>query len=302
MTTDAAVREPTEVRAPSANVQLLRAVRAVLVPLRVKITLGVLIVIVLVGIAGPWLSPHGPSEVVGAPFGAPSGGHLLGTDFLGRDAFSRFLSGGRLVLLVASIATSLAYLFAVPIGVLAGLRHGRRVDFLVVVVSDVVYALPPLIFLLVLLAATGPGVSIVAAGIAVIHIPRVLRIARLATIDLAASEFVEASMARGDGLLAVSFRDIMPNIVTPMLTDFGVRLSVSIMLYASLSYLGLGPEPPTPDWGLMISENRIGLDLNPWVAVAPALAVAAFAVAVNVLADGIARTVGRSHATVGTAQ
>lgn len=301
MTTETAAGDATWFLARSGRRGISRTLHVVLAPLRAKVAAVVLVAIVLVCVVGPWASPHGPSEVVGAPFTPPSQAHLLGTDFLGRDAFSRFLAGGRLVLLIAVLATCLAYLVAVPLGVIAGLRHGRRIDLVVVVLSDIVYALPPLILLLMLLAATGPGVEIVAIGIALTHIPRVLRIARLATIDLAQSEFVEASMVRGDGIWAVSLKDIVPNILTPMLTDFGVRLSVSIMLYASLSYLGLGPEPPTPDWGLIISENRVGLQLNPWVAAAPALAVAAFAVSVNVLADGFARTFGRSLANARTA-
>jgi peptide/nickel transport system permease protein len=224
----------------------------------------------------------------------------LGTDFLGRDVLSRFLHGGRLVLLVGCSATILAYAVAVPTGIVAGLRRGRAIDSVVVAVSDVVYALPPLIFLLVLLAATGPGLPIVVLGIAITHIPRVLRIARLATIDLATREFVEASFARGEGLVAVGVRDIAPNILTPMLADFGVRLAVSIIMYSSLSYLGLGPAPPAADWGLMISENRVGMTFAPWVVAAPALAIAAFAVSVNILADSFARTIGRSQAQART--
>lgn len=258
-----------------------------------RIALALVVLVVAIAVLGPLVSPFPYDAIVGPPFDYISGEHWLGTDYLGRDAFSRFLNGGVTVLIVAVLGTVLAYLIAVPIGIVSGVRRGSF-DTAIIVISDVVYALPPAILLLVLLAATGPSIPTVLLGIIVVHIPRILRIVRLITIDVATREYVEAAFARGESWLAIGFNDILPNVIVPVLADFGVRLCVSIILYASLSYLGLGLAPPAADWGLMISENRIGISISPWIAVAPALAVAAFSVSINVLADSFARSVGRS--------
>ncbi|SCB58616.1 peptide/nickel transport system permease protein [Rhizobium aethiopicum] len=254
-----------------------------------------LLIVAVVGVAtiGPWLAPYAYDEIVGPPFSQLSRDHILGTDFLGRDAFSRFLNGGQTILMIAVLATTLAFMIAVPIGILSGLRRGSF-DHALVALSDIVYALPPAIFLLVLLAATGPSLTTVIFGIVFIHVPRVLRIVRLITIDISRNEYVEAAFVRGESWLAVCLKDILPNILPPIFADYGVRLCGSIILYASLSYLGLGLPPPAADWGMMISENRLGITISPWLAVAPAAAIAIFSVAVNVLTDNFARSIGHS--------
>ncbi|TGP50807.1 ABC transporter permease [bacterium M00.F.Ca.ET.230.01.1.1] len=258
-----------------------------------RIALVLVVIIVALASLGPFFSPYAFDEIVGAPFAPITHEHWLGTDFLGRDTFSRFLYGGRTVLVVALCATVAAYVVAVPLGIYSGLRRGS-LDIFLIAVSDVIYALPPAIFLLVLLASTGPSLPTVIIGIVILHSPRIFRIVRLITMDISKNEYVEAAFARGESWAAICFLDILPNVLTPVLADFGVRLCGSIILYASLSYLGLGLPPPAADWGLMISENRIGITISPWIAIAPALAIAAFSVAVNVLADSFARSVGRS--------
>jgi len=268
-------------------------IRRVLGTAPARIALAAVLVVVTLAVFGPFISPFQYDEIVGGPFQAISVEHWLGTDYLGRDALSRFLYGGHTVLTVAILATGIAYVLAVPIGIIAGLRRGA-LDLLVIAISDVIYALPPTIFLLVLPAATGPSIPATVLGIVVLHVPRVLRIARLITLDVATSEYVEAAFARGEGWMAISLRDILPNILTPIFADFGVRLCGSIILYASLSYLGMGLPPPAADWGLMISENRIGITIAPWLAIAPALAIALFSVAVSTLSDSFARSIGRS--------
>ncbi|AGT08898.1 ABC transporter permease [Paracoccus aminophilus] len=270
-----------------------KTLKLTLQPVSAKLALAALLLVAGLALLGPAISPYSYDEVVGRPFGAMSGANWLGTDFLGRDALSRFLYGGRTVLVVASLATLLAFLIAVPLGIYTGLRRGR-VDLGLIAVSDVIYALPPAIFLLVLLASTGASLTTVIFGIVFLHVPRVLRMVRLVTIDMSRNEFIEAARVRGESWLAVCFRDILPNILPPIFADFGVRFCGSIILYASLSYLGLGLPPPAADWGMMISENRIGITIAPWLAIAPALAIAVMSVAVNVLADHLARSIGTS--------
>ena len=273
---------------------MARVLCLTLSPLSARIALAALIMIGLVALLGPYVSPYAYDEIVGGPFQGISAHHWLGTDYLGRDTFARFLYGGRTLLLIAVLATSLAYVIAVPIGILSGLRRGAF-DVALMAASDIVYALPPAIFLLVLLAATGPSLVTIICGLVFLHVPRVLRIVRLITVDTSKSEYVEAALTRGEGWVAISFRDILPNILPPVLADFGVRLCGSIILYASLSYLGLGLPPPAADWGTMMSENRIAITISPWIAIAPALAIATFSVSANILADSFARSVGRSR-------
>ena len=256
---------------------------------------GAVLVVLVLGIAllGPFVTPHSPEALVGAPYQAPSTAFPLGTDFLGRDALSRFLDGGRILLAESFAATLLAYLIGVPIGMLAGVRRGA-VDMTTVGVVDVVISFPPIVLILVLVSSLGPGVAIVVLGITVVHAPRIVRIVRSVTTEVFALEYVEAAIVRGERLHSIIRRDILPNISTPILADFGLRLTYSIILVASLGYLGLGQAPPAADWGLMIGEDREALLLQPWVVVAPAAAIALLAIGVNLIADSVARSLGRS--------
>lgn len=249
--------------------------------------------ILLLALVGPYLSPYSPYATLTLPLDAPSPEHLLGTDGLGRDVLARYLHGGRVLVAVAFLATLLAYFAGIPLGMAIGYRRGLF-DTSVIAVADLILAFPAIVFILVLVAAAGAHLAIVILGIALINLPRVVRICRTVTIDLATREFVEASVARGESLPSIIRCDILPNIWTPVLADFGIRLTGSVILFSSLSYLGFGQQPPAADWGLMISENRAGLFVQPWVVVVPALTIAALCIGVNLVADGVARSAGRS--------
>jgi peptide/nickel transport system permease protein len=253
------------------------------------IVLGILALAVL----GPLVSPYSPLATLGLPLQAPSADHLLGTDGLGRDVLARFLHGGGVLVAVAFLATLLAYVVGIPLGMMIGYRRGVF-DIGVVALADLILAFPAIVFILVLVAAAGPHLATVILGIAIINLPRVVRICRTVTIDLVTREFVEAAVARGESLVSIIRDDILPNIWTPVLADFGIRLTGSIILFSSLSYLGFGQQPPAADWGLMISENRAGLFVQPWVVVVPALTIAILCIGVNLVADGVARSAGRS--------
>jgi peptide/nickel transport system permease protein len=258
-----------------------------------KVGLAMTLTMVAIAFVGPLLSPHGAAEIVGVPFTQPGGGELLGTDNLGRDALSRFLHGGSTTIVVAFAATGLAYLVGIALGMLAGLRGGP-LDLGTVAVMDVAVAFPPVILVLMLVAGAGSGVLIATIAISLVHIPRIVRIVRAVTREVAAREYVEAAIASGERTAYVLAREILPNIWTPVMADFGLRVTGSIILYASLSFLGLGQAPPAADWGLLISENRIGLLRQPWVVVAPAAAIAMLSIGVNLVADAVARAAGRS--------
>jgi peptide/nickel transport system permease protein len=249
-------------------------------------------VILLVAFFGFFFAPHSPTEVVGLPLQKPSAAHWLGTDALGRDVLSRYLDGGRTLVIVAFAATVLAYVVGVSVGMAAGYRESVF-DVVSVGLVDLLLAFPPIVFVLVLVAAAGPQLSLVVVAIAATHAPRIFRIVRAVTMELSTQEFIEAAVARGERTRAILRRDVLPNILTPVLADFGLRLTGSVILFSSISYLGLGQPPPNPEWALMISENRVALLTQPWVVVVPAATIALLTIGANLIADGIARSTGR---------
>ncbi|MGL6280640.1 MAG: ABC transporter permease, partial [Gaiella sp.] len=197
--------------------------------------------------------------------------------------------------LYAGTATLLAYLVGATAGLLAGYDRSRT-DSWLMRGADVMISFPPLIFLLVL--ATGAGASPwpLVIGVALVQAPLVARIVRTATAEQSVRGFVEAAVARGEGTFSIIRRELFPNVLPAIAADVGLRFAYSIILVASVTFLGLGLQPPAADWALIISENRTGLDLNPWVILAPALLIALLTIAVNLVGDAVARTLGRSSA------
>lgn len=253
-----------------------------------------LAVVLLIALLGPLVSPYDIAEVVGAPLAPPSPDALLGTDILGRDVLSRVLHGGAPLLLVSFGATLLAYAVGSAWAILAVLKW-RVLDMLSLAVVDIILSLPPLIVGLVLLAGGGSGNIVIALALAVIQVPRVYRIVRAAAREQSVLEYVEFARSRGDSVWTIMGRDILANIRTPMLADFGIRLTSSVVLFSSLSFLGLGAPPPASDWGIMISENRTGITLQPLGVLVPAVLIAVLSIAVNLMADSYSR---RSQAHV----
>jgi ABC-type dipeptide/oligopeptide/nickel transport system permease subunit len=258
-----------------------------------RVGLVLLGLLLLLAFVGPAFAPHPPSQVIGIPYGPPGPGAPLGTDFLGRDVLSRVLHGGRTVIGLAAAATTLGYVVGLAAGLLAGFV-GSWVDGLTMRLMDVLLAFPPILFLLVLAAGAGSSVAVLIIGVATIHVPQIARIVRTATLETTGRGYVEAAVARGDSTGAVLVREILPNISGPVLADLGIRITVSILLVASINFLGLGLHPPTADWALMISENRNGIAIQPWAVAVPAMLLALLTVSVNLVADGIARSLGRS--------
>jgi ABC-type dipeptide/oligopeptide/nickel transport system permease subunit len=256
---------------------------------------GLLLLAAVVGLAllGPFLAPHEPDLPVGIPLTGPAEGRVLGTDFLGRDVLSRVLWGGRSVLALAGAATLLAYLAGGATGLISGYRRGLT-DGVLMRGVDVMLSVPALIFLLVLVTGAGTSAAVLVAGVALVQAPLVARVVRTATLEQAVKGFVEAAEARGERTFAIVWRELLPNIAGPIFADVGLRFTYSIILVASVNFLGLGLQPPAADWALIISENRSGLDLNPYAILAPALLIAVLTIAVNLVGDAIARALGRS--------
>jgi ABC-type dipeptide/oligopeptide/nickel transport system permease subunit len=257
---------------------------------------GALIVgfVLAVALLGPYLAPHDPDAPIGLPNSGPSGSAPFGTDVLGRDVLSRLLHGGRSVILLAAAATILAYLIGLTIGLIAGFSRSF-VDPLLMRTVDVMLAFPPLLFVLILISGAGTGVTVVVIAVAAIQAPSVSRVVRTATQVVAVRGYVEAAVARGESTFAVIRREVIPNILAPVLVDFGLRFTYSILIIASVNFLGLGLQPPSSDWALLISENRQYISLNAWSVLAPAAMIALLTIGVNLLGDAIARSLGRSY-------
>jgi ABC-type dipeptide/oligopeptide/nickel transport system permease subunit len=259
-----------------------------------RVGLGLLVLIALIAVLGPVLRPHDPTAVIGAPFEAAGASGLLGTDQLGRDVLSRFLSGAGEIVVVAFGATIAAYLFAITLGLIAGYRRGVA-DTATIGVLDVLLSIPPIILALMIVAALGGGTFILAGAVMVVQIPPATRLVRSFTMNVVTSEYVAAAVARGERRSSILSREILPNIRVPALADFGIRLSWSVMLFASLCFLGFGPSPPAANWGVMVSENRAGLLVQPLPVLVPALGIAALVLGINLTADSFARAIGRGR-------
>ena len=257
--------------------------------------LAILLAVVLIALVGPWFAPHGPDESIGIPLEGRSADAPLGYDFLGRDVLSRVLWGGRSVFELAGAATLLAYLVGAAIGLVAGFRRSLA-DPLLMRGVDVLLSFPALLFLLVLITGAGTSEGVLVIGVALVQAPLVARIIRTATMEQSVRGFVEAATARGERTSAILRREILPNITPVIAADIGLRFTYSIILVASVNFLGLGLQPPAADWALMISENRDGLDLNPWAVLAPVAMIAGLTISVNLIGDAVARSLGRSTA------
>jgi peptide/nickel transport system permease protein len=244
--------------------------------------------VVLFALIGPWLAPHDPARITAAPY--DTGHHLLlGSDGDGRDVWSRFLAGGRPLVLIPLLATAVTTLLGTATGVLAGYAGGR-VDAVVSRLDTLLLALPPVLVLLVLMHGWGYRTLTLVTAVAVTGVPFVSRVARAATAQVVHAGYVDQAVALGDGPVAVMAREIVPNIVRPVLADAGTRLAIAITLTASAGFLGFGPD--SPNWGAMISENMEGVTLAPWGVAAPALGLAVLTVSVNLALDrAIARFV-----------
>jgi peptide/nickel transport system permease protein len=254
----------------------------------------ILVIVLFVAVFGPYLAPHSPTAPIGAPLAGPSHSSLLGTDFLGRDVLSRLLDGGRSVIALSVSATGLAYFVGLWIGLVAG-YSSSIIDPLLMRTVDVMLAFPPLLFLLVLIAGAGSSVAVLVFGVALIQAPGISRIVRTATLEVSVRGYVEAAVARGERAVAVVTREVLPNILAPVLVDAGLRFTFSILIIASVNFLGLGLQPPSSDWARMIGENRSYISLNPFAVVAPASMIAILTIGVNLTGDAIARSLGRSY-------
>jgi peptide/nickel transport system permease protein len=255
---------------------------------RGMIGLALALFVVGVAVVGPFLAPYSPYALVTLAFAKPSAHFLLGGDFLGRDVLSRVLTGGWLLLVMAACATAIGIAGGAAAGVSAAYLRGRS-DGIIMRSVDVILAFPQIVLALLLLSLLGPKLWLITIAVGFSHAPQVARVLRSATLDISERDFVKAAELQGMRPAKVMVKEILPNLVSPLMVEAGLRLTYSIVIIAGLAFLGFGQQPPAANWGTMINENRNGLPLNPWAVIVPAVLIALLTIGTNTFTDAVAR-------------
>ncbi|SES97717.1 ABC transporter permease [Oceanicella actignis] len=234
----------------------------------------------------PWIAPYPMTEIVGDVWEPASAEHLLGTDSIGRDLLSRMIYGGRTTIWIATMATALSFLTGSVLGLTAAVAGGW-VDQALSRLVDLVMSIPTLIFALVVLSVLPTTVTTLVLVMGLLDSTRVYRLARAVAVDITVMDFVEAARLRGEGRGWIVFREILPNALSPLVAEMGLRFIFMVLFLSTLSFLGLGVQPPNADWGGIVKENKEGIVYGISAALTPAIAIAALAISVNLVADWI---------------
>ena len=253
-------------------------------PLSAKFGLLIILLYVALALLAPLLAPYGETQVVGEGFAPWSGQFLLGTDNLGRDMFSRLMDGARNTLGIAFLTTTLAFLLGGLSGLVAAIKGGW-VDQGLSRVVDILMAIPQLIFALLILSVVGTNATSLVLVIALLDSTRVFRLSRAVAMTVVVQDFVEAARLRGEGLWWLVTREVLPNAAAPLIAEFGLRFCFVFLFISALSFLGLGIQPPTADWGSMVRDNAVLITFGDISPLLPALAVALITVSVNFVVD-----------------
>lgn len=242
--------------------------------------------IVTLIILAPELAPHDPTASTGVPYASPSTEHWFGTDHLGRDLFSRVLYGGQSSLALGLSATSLAIIAGLPLGIISGYSGGRLDEFLMRLM-DTVLSIPALLLALMIVAMLGSSLTNAIVAISIVYVPGIARIARSSTLSIKQEEYITAAKARGESRFYIWFKEILPNAIYPVIVEASVKIGFAILMGASLSFLGLGAQPPTPDWGYMINTSRTHIWNSIWFWFWPSLFLALTILGFNLFGDGL---------------
>jgi peptide/nickel transport system permease protein len=253
-------------------------------PFTARLGLAMVLITIAAAVLAPVIAPYGETEVVGDVWMQPSAEHLLGTDHLGRDIFTRLLYGARNTIAIAFITTMLSFLIGTVTGFFAATLGGWT-DLGLSRVVDILMAFPTLIFALMVLSVVGTSVSALILTIALLDSTRVYRLSRAVAMDIEVMEFVEAARLRGERIWWLMRNEILPNAMPPLVAEFGLRFCFVFLFIASLSFLGLGIQPPTADWGGMVRENAGAISFGIFSPLWPAAAIAFLTVGVNLIVD-----------------
>ena len=255
----------------------------------------VLALLLAAALLAPWIAPYGENEIVGEfwePFSARS---WLGTDQLGRDLLTRLIYGAQNTFLIAGAATLLSFTLGGFLGFVAAVSRGA-VDQLLSRLNDVMMAIPTLIFALVILSVMPSNLVVLILVIGILDSTRVFRLSRAVAVDIAVFDFVEAARLRGERTLWIISREILPNALSPLFAEFGLRFAFAVLFLSTLSFLGLGIQPPEADWGNMVRDNRDGIIYGIPAALIPAAAIAMLTISINLIVDSV---IGRTSSLKG---
>ncbi len=251
-----------------------------------------------VAIAAPWIAPFAPTALLDAPLEPPGATYWLGTDDLGRDAFSRLLWGGRVAMLVAFAAGAFAVLGGALLGLAAAYRRGSFDDVLMRLV-EMKLAVPTILFVAIFVTGFGQSVPVLILAVGIIQMMGVVRTTRAAGIVLMEQGYVRAAQLNGESGPTIILRELLPNVADLMAVEFALRASSALLLVSALSFLGLGISPPTPDWGLMVEDGMALLESEPALVLAPALCIASLVLGINLAAEGLSDALGLDAARGG---
>lgn len=284
---------------PDQNTRLARfllVLRDVMARPSGAIGLSLVVAHLLLAIISPLIVPYDYKAMNSAMMlTGPDAAHWLGTDHLGRDVFTRVLLGGREALLVTGIATPIAVIWGGFVGIFFGLVGGR-IDEVMMRVVDAFLSLPWILKMLVLIVTFGTGIEVLIPTLAFFYGIPVIRIARAATHDVVARDFVSAARARGHGRMTIIRRELLPNVLDTLMVEGAMRWSWMLLAFSSLSFLGFGVSPPTPDWGLMIADARGFMSFAPWGVLGPVIALSSLIIGINLTADALAKALGIDRA------
>jgi ABC-type dipeptide/oligopeptide/nickel transport system permease subunit len=242
---------------------------------------------VFAAVFAPWLATHDPTaQDLMASLQGPSAAHWLGTDSYGQDLYSRLLYGAQLALIIGFASVALGLVVGVAIGLAAGLMGGRT-EWVLMRIVDGLLAFPELILAMAFMAVLGLGTENVVYALALSFVGPFARMTRGDVLQVKSQPYIEAARLMGVSTAAIIWRHVLPNVVSPILVQAGMRISIAILLESGLSFLGIGVVPPTPDWGLMIAEGRGFITMAPWISGVPGVALAILLVALNLLGDGL---------------
>jgi peptide/nickel transport system permease protein len=253
-------------------------------PLTATFGMFVIFTYAIMGIFAPLIAPHGEAEVIASAFAPADDEMLLGADQLGRDIFSRIIYGTRNTVGLALAATIAAFILGAVAGLLAATKGGWFDQFMGRV-ADVIMSIPSLIFALLMLSIFGPQIIVIIVAVAIIYAPRVFRLTRAVAGNIVVMDYIEAAKLRGEGTWYLIRKEILPNSTAPLIAEFGLEFCFVFLLVAGLSFLGLGIQPPTADWGSMVRENATLISFGDITPLIPAAAIALLTVSVNFVVD-----------------
>lgn len=250
--------------------------------------------VVVIALAGPLVAPFSPTESVARPYAPAGEGLRLGADALGRDVLSRLLWGGTNLIWMSLLAALLGCVLGVALGTTAAMG-GRATENIIMRAAEVLLAFPSMLLVLLFVSMLGPSPILLVLLVAVTHVAPVARVTRGAVLPLKHREYVLWARLVGFSRARVIVTEVLPNITSPVLVEFGLRLMWSVAVFAALSFLGYGIQPPTADWGLMINENRGALRSQPWAMLAPIALIGLFTAGLSLLTEGTSRVLNRTE-------